>query len=136
MAGARPLLLDSHVLIWLDSDVGKIPKPIIKLIQATEAVYVSAITAYELGLKYHRGTLPAFEPFAQDFEKACRMYSISILQVDPESAARAAVLEWENRDPFDRVIAAQAITYRCRLVTSDTAFTRLVQGPEILWDNR
>jgi PIN domain nuclease of toxin-antitoxin system len=50
--------------------------------------------------------------------------------VSPEASLLAAVMEWEHRDPFDRIIAATAITRGLALVSADAAFNRIADLPK------
>ncbi len=129
------LLLDSHVILWLDTDPRRLPSHVAKRIrQSPDPVYVSAVTSYELSRKYRQGRLPEAEALATNFEPLIKQYEIGVLPVRLDDLQLAARFEWDHGDPFDRIIAAQAVAYRCILVTADAAFHSIGRGLEVLWE--
>jgi PIN domain nuclease of toxin-antitoxin system len=128
-------LLDSHVLLWLDTNPRRISTQVVSRIRSSKArVYASTLTAYELGVKFHQGRLPEAEALSTRFEQTCRTYDTSILQVKLEDFHLAAQLDWNHGDPADRIIAAQAIRNRCILVSADAKLQTFGKGLQVLWE--
>ncbi len=90
---------------------------------------VSPASLYEIALKHKRGRLPV-DP--ADAQRAIVRSRLQPVPLSAETMIVAATLEWENRDPWDRVIAATAIAAGARLVSSDAAFDAL-KGLERIW---
>ena len=124
------VLLDSHAFIWWMSSTGRLSEPAITAINGGE-VLVSAVTAYELGIKFAIGRLPVFEVLDRHFEEACSEHGFDLLPVSAKHALAAARLPIVHRDPFDRLLAAQSIVEDIPLVTVDAAFRHF--GCKTLW---
>jgi len=129
-----PLLLDSHAVLWYDTEPDRIPSRVLRLIRQSQGpVYVSALSVYELCWKFYQGRLPQAEALATDFSMCCRSYDFTVLPVTVEDIVIATSLDWKHPDPFDRIIAAQAIRYNCKLVTADSAFRALKRELSVAW---
>jgi PIN domain nuclease of toxin-antitoxin system len=124
------VLLDSHAFIWWMSSTERLSKPA-KLAISGGDVLVSAVTAYELGIKFALGRLPVFEVLEQHFEEACFEQGFELLPVSTTHALAAARLPIVHRDPFDRLLAAQSMVEETPLVTVDAAFRYF--GCETVW---
>ena len=98
---------------------------------AEKDVFVSAVTAYELGIKFATGRLPAFQPIGDRFEALCAEQDFSMLAVDVSHALAAAKLPLAHRDPFDRLLAAQSLVEDLPVVTLDPAFKLF--GCKTIW---
>lgn len=85
-----------------------------------ENLFASAATAYELAYKFQRGKLPGFERVFVGYEHHVRRVAPSTINITTEHALTAADLEWDHGDPFDRLIAAQALIEGATLITADT----------------
>jgi PIN domain nuclease of toxin-antitoxin system len=124
------VLLDSHAFIWWMSSVERLSEPAKTAIRESE-VLVSAVTAYELGIKFALGRLPVFEVLEQQFEEACFEQGFELLPVSTMHALAAARLPIVHRDPFDRLLAAQSMVEEVPLVTVDAAFRHF--GCKTVW---
>lgn len=125
------LLLDTHVLAWWVFDDSRLPPTIRELIGISDEVFVSAVSAYEICRKYHLGKWPEAKPLVDGFERIVATESFSILNLTALHAINAGKLPAEHRDPFDRLIAAQATTEGMGLVSSDKLLRYL--GLEPIW---
>lgn len=108
-------LLDSNVLFWLNSDIGRVPGAVIAELDAAETVYFSAASAWELAIKQSLGKLRMSGSISAFVGQA----GFVELAVTTKYAEAAAQLPMHHRDPFDRVIVAQAISEALVLITSD-----------------
>ncbi|MFN3673820.1 MAG: type II toxin-antitoxin system VapC family toxin [Bosea sp. (in: a-proteobacteria)] len=125
------LLLDTAVLIWWVSDSVRLTRAATDGIRYGETVLVSAITAMELSTKLRIGKLPEARLLVEEFEARCSDEGFVVLPLSHRHALYAGAIQAEPRDPFDRMLAAQAIIEDLTVVSSDTAFDSL--GARRLW---
>jgi PIN domain nuclease of toxin-antitoxin system len=126
------LLIDTHILVWWWASDPMLPPRIRNLLAAHETtVYVSAITALELGIKVRLGRLPAMEPHLPDFGLAVVKDGFHHLNIHYEHARRAGLMAGEHRDPFDRLLAAQGLCEQLPIVTADKQLATF--GCEVIW---
>ncbi|OLV18453.1 hypothetical protein BOO71_0005500 [Deinococcus marmoris] len=90
---------------------------------------LSAVVAWELSIKFHMGKLPSAAPLLADFPAVAARLGADVLDISPAHAIRAGALEWTHRDPFDRMLVAQALEEGLRLVTLDGHITGFAQAP-------
>ena len=116
------LLLDTHALLWWWKDDPRLSKRAAAAI-ADEAntVLVSAASAWEIATKHRIGKLPGVENALSGFNELITADRFSHLAVAHNHAIKAGGFEAEHRDPFDRMLAAQAIIEGAVLVTDDAA---------------
>lgn len=113
-------MLDSHALYWWVTGSSRLSKPALDVIaEETNEVLVSAASFYELGLKIRRGLIPGDLGELRD---AVLQDGFTRLAVDERHAGEAAMLDWDHRDPWDRILAAQARVELCSLVSVDQVF--------------
>ena len=114
------LLLDSHAVYWWMTGSRRLSASALDLIlDGTNAVLVSAVSIYEIELKAgrRRVTLPP-----QELRAALRRNAVEELTITHDHAEYAAHLDWTHRDPWDRLLAAQALLENCALVSIDRVF--------------
>jgi len=114
------VLLDTHLLLWALSTPARLPVAARRLIQDAD-VYVSAASIWEISIKSSIGKLTA-DP--QEVLAALEPAGFLSLPVAGVHAARVASLPPVHRDPFDRLLVAQALTEPMRLVTNDACLGR------------
>lgn len=120
------LLLDTHVLSWWLFGNRRIPPRAAQLIGGgAEEVFVSAVSAFELATKYRLGKWPEAQPLVEAFDALVDGQSFAMLPVTAGHGLRAGLLAGEHRDPFDRLLAAQASLEGLSLVSFDRAFRSL-----------
>ncbi len=113
---ARPaFLLDSHVLLWLSSALERIPAAVIRQLDAASVVHFSAASAWELSLKQSLGKLEMSGSVSAFAAQA----ALEELPVTSRHAEASTRLPWHHRDPFDRLLLAQAMIEHLVLVTAD-----------------
>jgi PIN domain nuclease of toxin-antitoxin system len=111
------LLLDSHILLRLDSDPNLVPAFQREVIaDCANEVFVSAATAWELGIKQSNGKLILLKPVSEQRMR----FGFLELPITFAHAEFAATLPLLHRDPFDRMLVAQAIVEQMVLVTADS----------------
>jgi PIN domain nuclease of toxin-antitoxin system len=108
-------LLDSHILIWLDSGNERLNPKILEILARAEQRYLSAATAWELGLKQAAGKLRLQKTVGSMLEN----FRLLELPVTIRHGDRAALLPLHHRDPFDRMLVAQSLEEDLILVTGD-----------------
>lgn len=102
------------------------------MLEAPErAIYVSAASAFEISTKVRLGKLTVPPALLNDFAYVVEADGFRLLDVDCASAIRAGQLASVHRDPFDRLIAAQARMIKGAVVTNDSAFHEL--DVEVFW---
>ena len=126
-------LLDTHTFFWAVSDVTQLtPKVLTALSDPKAEVFVSSASAWEMSIKHRSGKFPEAALILSDFHKTLAKARFLELMISSEHGMSAGALAWEHKDPFDRVLVAQAQLERCILVTSDSVITQsgLIQ---VLW---
>ena len=119
------LLLDTHALVWWDN--GLLPAKVTARIREADEVYVSAASAWEIAIKSALGKIVAKGTVAQ----ALADYGFTELPMTVSHAEAVRALPNHHRDPFDRILIAQAHVESLTLVSRDRAL-RLYQAP-IVW---
>ena len=113
------VLLDTHVLIWWDEG-RRIAAEARHAIEQADAVYVSAASAWEVAIKTALGRLRP----TRTIEEAASDSGFLELPVTFRHAERVTGLPPHHRDPFDRMLVAQAASEELTLVTRDPVFAR------------
>ena len=115
------LLLDTHLLLWALTDDRRLGAPLRKLIEDGEhEVLFSAASIWEIAIKAALGRTD-FPAGPETIAQAARDTGFTELPVHADAAARVAGLPLFHRDPFDRLLVAQAMHETLRLYTVDPA---------------
>lgn len=125
------LLLDTHAVIWWATDPGKLPLSTYQRIDAEPQVLVSAVSAYEMTFKLALGKLPVVARLLIDLPGYLAAQSFEPLPVTLAHAETAGRLPLHHRDPFDRLLIAQALVDDLTLVSNEALFDRY--GVRRLW---
>jgi len=116
-------LLDTHAFFWLSHPARQVPARLEKrLTHDSDGVYVSAVSAFEVSMKVALGKFDDAVALTERWVDAVRELGAEQLPLDTRHALAAGSLDWSHRDPFDRLLAAQAIAEGLTLVTADRAF--------------
>ena len=126
------VLLDTHAFLWWIADSGRLSAVVRQMI-ADEAndIIVSAASAWEITTKYRIGKLPGAEPVALDVAGAISAQGFRHLPISVVDAERAGRLPGPHRDPFDRMLAAQALARDLVVLSADAALD--AYGIHRLW---
>lgn len=116
------LLLDTHAVIWFITEDDQLPIRIKELIEdTTNTCFVSIASLWELGIKHSLGKLD----LKADIKKIFELISQSGLTILPITATHIltnTTLPFHHRDPFDRLIIAQAKSEGLKLISKDGQF--------------
>lgn len=113
-------LLDTHCWLWLQTERGRFTSDLLQALgdPATQR-YLSAASVWEIAIKYAIGKLPLPEPPAIYVPERMRLSGFGGLAITDKHALAAAALPPHHRDPFDRILVAQARIEGLALVTAD-----------------
>ena len=126
------LLLDTHTLFWIVRDPKKVSAQVTSIMKSeTSEVFVSAATAWEIATKVRKGKL-AFDPaFLDTFDDHLRGHGFEPLTITSAHASAGGRLNGAHGDPFDRMLAAQAMIEGLTVATVDAAIAAL--GAKVVW---
>ena len=120
VTSSNALLLDSNILVWLSNQSPRLSANALNRIQASPDVYVSAISALELSIKQTIGKLT----LRGSVSEMIRKKNLTELPVTVEHGEAVRSLPLHHRDPFDRLLVAQASVEGLILVTADQLLLR------------
>jgi PIN domain nuclease of toxin-antitoxin system len=117
-------ILDTHTLLWTALDTGKLSATAkFAILDTGNDIHVSVVSFWEISFKYSTGRLELKGVVPDDFPKISADMGFSILELMPEIVASSYKLpKIKNNDPFDRLIAWQAIKSGMPLISIDKAF--------------
>ena len=114
------VLLDTHALLWAAFRKDLLSARAQKLIEApANELLVSVASAWEIATKYRMGKLPLAQALVEDFVPRVTAAGYMLLPISVEHALRAGRLPADHKDPFDRMLAAQAIDEDLPLLSND-----------------
>ncbi|KEQ02969.1 type II toxin-antitoxin system VapC family toxin [Pseudorhizobium pelagicum] len=123
------VLLDSHAVYWWTIGSDRLsPKARLLIEDKANAILVSAVTFYELDNKMRLNKLD-LKP--QELRAAVTESGLQTLAISDLHAELAASFDWDHRDPWDRILAAQARLEHCAFVSTDLAFDAILH--ERIW---
>jgi len=127
------VLLDTHVFFWALVAPDRLSNAAQSAIEdpASELI-VSAVSAWELATKHRVGKLEAAGPIVLTYERQVADLGAQQLSVSTSHALLAGTLDWDHREPFDRLLAAQSMAEGMPLITKDSAFATL-PGIHTIW---
>ncbi len=126
------LLLDTHALLWWWTDDPRLLEAARDAIANPEnEIWVSAASAWEIATKERLGKLELLPNLTLRFNDLIEQSRFRLLAIDASHALLAGSLRQDHRDPFDRMLAAQAQIENLHLVTTDRAFEAF--GTPIFW---
>lgn len=133
MSDSQSFLLDTHALLWYDSQKSLLPKPVLaRIIDRGNHIFISPVSAWELSIKWKMGRLPAAAALVADFYGVLGAYGFIELPLLAPHALQAGLFETDHKDPFDRALAAQALLQNLTLISKDNLLDRF--GVRRFWD--
>ena len=119
---AVKFLFDTHCWLWLQTDRARFAAKLLEtLADPTSRRYLSAASVWEIAIKYALGRLPLPEPPAVYVPERIRLNQIQVLPITHLHALATVTLPQHHRDPFDRMLVAQAQVENATLITADAA---------------
>ena len=116
------LVLDTHILIWLlegDPQLSESKRNILS--DPANEIFVSVASLWEIAIKFSIGKL-ALSKSLNDIVEEIDSSSSRFLTVGPQHAVAVSALPFHHRDPFDRIIIAQALVENISIITNDGVF--------------
>ena len=115
------LLLDTHILIWTLSSPDLLSEEAKQFIQEAKMLYVSSASLWEMSIKASIGKL---EVNLSELKKQLTSLGINELMISWEHALLTETLPWHHKDPFDRLLIAQAMSEPLVLLTNDKVLAK------------
>lgn len=126
-------LLDTHVLLWALTEPTRLGRAAREVIESRSSrLFVSAVSAWEIATKHRLGKLPQADVLLGAYAKHLDRLGVNRLPVSDDHALLAGRLDWSHRDPFDRMLAAQAMIESMVIITGDPALAGC-PGVPTLW---
>lgn len=123
------VLLDTHALIWFVAGSENLPVVARGVIaDAGNEVFVSAVSAMEVTTKFRLGKLPSAAALANDFERVIAERGFLPLPITVGHAERAGAMAIPHKDPFDRLLIAQAMAEGMTLISNEAVFSSFGVG--------
>ncbi|MDR1438737.1 MAG: type II toxin-antitoxin system VapC family toxin [Clostridiales bacterium] len=125
--------MDTHVFLWSVQEDGKLSAAARAVIESLDSrIFLSAISGFEIANKHRIGKLPGYAHIVENYHEIARKLEVAELPISAAHALFAARFEWARRDPFDRMLAAQAFSENLVLISSDAVFNEL-PWLDVLW---
>jgi PIN domain nuclease of toxin-antitoxin system len=125
------LLLDTHTLLWWLAGDSQLPASARLAIERAKVVHVSAVCTWEIAIKTQLGKLPGGEVLLAQLPDVLERQGFSELVITGRDAHLAGLLPRHHRDPFDRMLVAQALRHGLPLVSNDPLIAKY--GVPMLW---
>jgi PIN domain nuclease of toxin-antitoxin system len=113
------ILLDTHVFLWLQTDPARLGAQLGVLADRRNELIVSAVSSWEIAIKYRLGRFVLPEPPERYVPERLRIIGAKGLAIEHSHALAVAALAPLHRDPFDRLLVAQAALLDLRVMTAD-----------------
>lgn len=124
------LLVDSHALVWASTGDDRL-SPLARKVMSRERLWISAVTHWELAIKAQTRGLPASSSAAALVQEQVRAHGLRLLPLKFEHIAEFEELPLHHRDPFDRMLVAQARCENLTLLSADAVF--LKYDVDVVW---
>ena len=126
------LLVDTHVLIWFLNDSDQLSAAHYEMLEDPKTqIVVSAVSLFEMTTKVRIGKLELPKQFRDTLTNVYAAFGFSSLDLKPDHADLAGRLPGSHKDPFDRLLAAQAIVEDMAIMTIDRRIADL--GARVVW---
>jgi PIN domain nuclease of toxin-antitoxin system len=115
------VLLDTHIFLWLLAEPKRLGEHLPLVEDPRNELFVSAVSSWEIAIKHGLGRLPLPEPPQRYVPERLRAIGAQALPIEHTHALAVAALEPLHRDPFDRLLVAQAGLLDLTILTADAA---------------
>ena len=127
------VLLDTHAFVWAVAAPDRLGSQAREVIaDPSVGLRLSAASVWEMAIKVRSGRWPEAEPIVSGVESIAERLGADLLGIGAADARRAGLLDWDHRDRFDRMLAAQGTNHQIPLVTRDAQFGS-VGGLGVIW---
>lgn len=127
----RPVLLDTHVVIWTAKQTGMLSATAYGYVHGGGELFLSDVSVWEMAIKLNTGKLNLRDSLPVFVSKATAKYSLTELPVTLNHIYKTLEMVLHHRDPFDRMLVAQALHEGLPIVSVDTALD--AYGIERIW---
>jgi PIN domain nuclease of toxin-antitoxin system len=128
----KSFLLDTHALIWWLTDASRLPGAVSRtILDNSNTIYVSPVSALEITTKFRIGKLPILGHIIENLEEQIKELRFDVLDLTFKDGLVAGQLDYANRDPFDRLLIAQAMNQGVILISNEVSFDET--GVTRLW---
>ncbi len=125
-------LLDTHTLIWYFKEDAQLSKKALDCIQNPDSEnYISVVSLWEMAVKISLNKLNISRPF-REYINDIISSGISILPIQNEDNVLVSSLPFHHRDPFDRMLIAQAINGKMSIISKDDTFS-MYNDLKVIW---
>lgn len=118
------LLLDTCTFVWLVSDPGRLSARVKSVLEGADDIALSDVSIWEICLKWQAKKLELPSPPRYWLSEQLKIWSLDRVAMEREHLFRSAELPELHRDPFDRLLVAQALAHDAKIVTPDIAIQR------------
>ena len=116
------VLLDTHTLLWWANNDPQLSSAArANILDPRNRILVSAASVWEIAIKFKNGRLPSAMNLVAQFPAYLRQQNFDSLPITVEHSLRAGLLSGPHRDPFDRMLIAQAIEENVAILSNDQA---------------
>lgn len=116
MSNSHGYLLDTHIFLWSLDEIKRLTKEVTNILKdPRNRIFVSVATAWEISIKHKKGKLPLRTTLDECFRKS----TFEILDIKLAHALNLDKLPMLHKDPFDRMLVAQAIVEKLMIITED-----------------
>lgn len=126
------LLLDTHTFIWWDSQPDKLSSKILTLLKSEDSILIhSVVSVWEMQIKVQLGRLTLDLPLSSLINSQRQINSIQILPITLEHVLALDQIPLHHKDPFDRLLIAQAIVENLTVASNDKNFEKYID--RLIW---
>ncbi len=115
-------LLDTHTFLWFIGDNPRLSARAKGLLESDADLLLSVVSLWEISIKVSTGKLTLAQPYDIFIPQQITANAIEILPVSLAHLSVVATLPFHHRDPFDRLLIAQAMIEQLPIISMDTAF--------------
>lgn len=128
----KSVLLDTHAWVWSFADDTLLSERARRIIGGADVVYVSPISFFEIGQKVRSGRWPEMAAHVDDLTAILDAQGGLAAPFTAGICVRASLMDWDHRDPFDRLIVATAEVMGVPLVSKDLQISERL-GASVIW---